>query len=197
MRELEARGTPRVAIGRLVEQGLLVRLGRGLYAPADFSPAEHHGLALAAAVAPTAGVCLLSALQFHRLTTQAPCPAVPESSSAVSTGSAAAKSVGRASAASITSATLFPRRRPRGPSRTTPLVDGLPSTVFAERTWIHSSRQPSARLRHQRSGSRPRRWGPRPGCCLTARGDQAAFRSTSSRVPSAAATRSSMSSVGL
>jgi hypothetical protein len=71
-RELEARGTPRVAIGRLVEQGLLVRLGRGLYAPAAFSPTEHHGLALAAALAPTAVVCLLSALQFHRLTTQAP-----------------------------------------------------------------------------------------------------------------------------
>ncbi len=67
-----ARGTPRGAIGRLVEEGQLVRLGRGLYAPADFSPTEHHGLALAAALAPTAVVCLLSALQFHRLTTQAP-----------------------------------------------------------------------------------------------------------------------------
>jgi predicted transcriptional regulator of viral defense system len=71
-RDLEARGTPRVAIRRLVEQGRLVRLGRGIYAPADFSPTEYHGLAVAAAKVPSAVVCLLSALQFHRLTTQAP-----------------------------------------------------------------------------------------------------------------------------
>ena len=71
-RDLEARGTPRGAIRRLVDQGRLLRLGRGIYAPADFSPTEHHGLAVAAAKVPSAVVCLLSALQFHRLTTQAP-----------------------------------------------------------------------------------------------------------------------------
>lgn len=71
-RDLEARGTTRVAISRLVQQGTLLRFGRGIYASADFSPTEHHVLALAAAQVPTAVVCLLSALQFHRLTTQAP-----------------------------------------------------------------------------------------------------------------------------
>ena len=71
-RDLEARGTTRVAISRLVQQGTLLRFGRGIYATADFSPTEHHGLAVAAAQVPTAVVCLLSALQFHRLTTQAP-----------------------------------------------------------------------------------------------------------------------------
>ena len=49
-----------------------MRVGRGLYAAANFSPTEHHGLAVAAAQVPNAVVCLLSALQFHRLTTQAP-----------------------------------------------------------------------------------------------------------------------------
>jgi predicted transcriptional regulator of viral defense system len=71
-RDLEARGTTRVALRRLVQQGALLRLGRGIYARADFSPTEHHGLALASAQVPSAVVCLLSALQFHRLTTQAP-----------------------------------------------------------------------------------------------------------------------------
>ena len=71
-RDLEARGTTRVALSRLVQQGTLLRFGRGIYAPAGFSPTEHHGLAVAAAQVPTAVVCLLSALQFHRLTTQAP-----------------------------------------------------------------------------------------------------------------------------
>lgn len=71
-RDLEARGTTRVAVRRLVQQGALLRLGRGIYAPAHFSPTEHHGLAVASAQVPSAVVCLLSALQFHRLTTQAP-----------------------------------------------------------------------------------------------------------------------------
>ena len=47
-------------------------MGRGICAHSDFSPTEHHGLAVAAAQVPSAVVCLLSALQFHRLTTQAP-----------------------------------------------------------------------------------------------------------------------------
>jgi predicted transcriptional regulator of viral defense system len=71
-RDFEASGTTRVALSRLVQQGALLRLGRGIYAPADFSPTENHGLAVAAAQVPSAVVCLLSALQFHRLTTQAP-----------------------------------------------------------------------------------------------------------------------------
>src|SRR5205823_5631401 len=71
-RDLEARGTTRVALRRLLQQGSLLRLGRGIYARADFSPTEHHGLAVASAQVPSAVVCLLSALQFHGLTTQAP-----------------------------------------------------------------------------------------------------------------------------
>jgi hypothetical protein len=71
-RDLVAAGTTRVALSRLVQQGALLRVGRGIYTRPDFSPTEHHGLAVAAAQVPSAVVCLLSALQFHRLTTQAP-----------------------------------------------------------------------------------------------------------------------------
>jgi predicted transcriptional regulator of viral defense system len=56
----------------MVETGKLQQLGRGLYAPAGFEPTEQHGLASAAARVPSGVVCLLSALQFHELGTQAP-----------------------------------------------------------------------------------------------------------------------------
>jgi predicted transcriptional regulator of viral defense system len=71
-RDLEAAGTSRVALSRMVQAGQLQQIGRGLYAPAGFEPTEHHGLAAAVARVPGAVVCLLSALQFHGLGTQAP-----------------------------------------------------------------------------------------------------------------------------
>jgi len=57
---------------RLVQKGQLIRLSRGVYAPADFEATEHHGLAQVAIRAPQSVVCLLSALLFHDLTTQLP-----------------------------------------------------------------------------------------------------------------------------
>ncbi len=59
-------------IRRLVEKGLVTRLTRGVYAPAGFEPTENHGLAQVAVRVPNSVVCLLSALQFHGLTTQLP-----------------------------------------------------------------------------------------------------------------------------
>ena len=56
----------------MVEAGTLQQVTRGLYAPADFEPTEHHGLATAAALVPNGVVCLLSALQFHEIGTQSP-----------------------------------------------------------------------------------------------------------------------------
>jgi predicted transcriptional regulator of viral defense system len=61
-----------VAVGRLVGRGRLQRIARGVYAPAAFEPTGHHGLATAATRIPHGVICLLSALQFHRLGTQAP-----------------------------------------------------------------------------------------------------------------------------
>ena len=71
-RELAAMGLPRVVLTRLVRQGLLVRVGRGLYAIPGRQTSEHGSLAEMGRKYPQAVVCLLSALRFHDLTTQAP-----------------------------------------------------------------------------------------------------------------------------
>ena len=63
---------PRVYLRRLQEEGLLIQPSRGLYqlAGADLSVA--HSLAEASKAAPSGVIGLLSALQFHELTTQTP-----------------------------------------------------------------------------------------------------------------------------
>jgi predicted transcriptional regulator of viral defense system len=71
-RELESRGLSRVDLARCVEDGALVRVGRGLYACPDYAPSEHHSLVLVAKRVPDAIFCLLTALRFHELTTQSP-----------------------------------------------------------------------------------------------------------------------------
>ncbi len=70
--DLASHGIPRVTLTRLMRAGLLERVGRGLYSlpNADFS--EHHAFAEAFKQVPNGIVCLLSALRFHELTTQAP-----------------------------------------------------------------------------------------------------------------------------
>jgi predicted transcriptional regulator of viral defense system len=70
--DLDARGLPRVSLTRLVRQGRLARVGRGLYALPDRPVSEHSALAEVARRHPRAFVCLLSALRFHELTTQSP-----------------------------------------------------------------------------------------------------------------------------
>jgi predicted transcriptional regulator of viral defense system len=71
-RDLAAQGLPRVALTRLVRQGLLTRVGRGLYALPDRPVSAHGSLAEVALKHPQAIVCLLSALRVHDLTTQSP-----------------------------------------------------------------------------------------------------------------------------
>jgi predicted transcriptional regulator of viral defense system len=71
-RDLTARGIPRVYLKRLEDRGLLVKEARGLYLLPGFELTENHGLAEACKRVPRGVVCLLSALQFHKLTTQAP-----------------------------------------------------------------------------------------------------------------------------
>ncbi len=71
-RDLTERGLPTVALTRLVRQGRLQRVGRGLYALPDRPVSEHNALAEVASKHPHAIVCLLSALRFHDLTTQSP-----------------------------------------------------------------------------------------------------------------------------
>lgn len=71
-RDLTERGLPTVALTRLVRQGRLQRVGRGLYALPDRPVSEHNALAEVARKHPHAIVCLLSALRFHDLTTLSP-----------------------------------------------------------------------------------------------------------------------------
>jgi predicted transcriptional regulator of viral defense system len=71
-RDLAAEGIPREYLRRLLAEGLLDRPGRGIYVAAGQKPTPNHSLAEACKRVPHAVVCLLSALQFHELTTQAP-----------------------------------------------------------------------------------------------------------------------------
>lgn len=71
-RDLNEHGLPSVALTRLVRQGLLIRVGRGLYARPDRTVSEYGALAEVAHKHPQAIVCLLSALRVHDLTSQSP-----------------------------------------------------------------------------------------------------------------------------
>lgn len=70
--DLAELGIPRIYLTRLTASGKLARAGRGLYRLADASLSENEGLTIVAARAPQAVFCLLTALQFHGLTTQLP-----------------------------------------------------------------------------------------------------------------------------
>jgi predicted transcriptional regulator of viral defense system len=70
--DLDAIGAPRIVLTRLTAAGLLERVGRGLYRLPAFQGSEHESLATVATKAPQAVFCLLTALQFHEMTTQLP-----------------------------------------------------------------------------------------------------------------------------
>jgi predicted transcriptional regulator of viral defense system len=59
-------------IRRLVSKGELIRVGRGRYLLPQAEHSENVGLALVAAAVPRSVICLLSALRFHAIGTQAP-----------------------------------------------------------------------------------------------------------------------------
>jgi predicted transcriptional regulator of viral defense system len=70
--DLDAVEAPRVVLSRMTAAGQLERVGRGLYRLPESPGSEHEGLAAIATKAPRAVFCLLTALQFHELTTQLP-----------------------------------------------------------------------------------------------------------------------------
>src|SRR5689334_3269191 len=70
--DLRLRGIPREYLSRLHREGVLERASRGVYYLPDTNLTEHHSLAEAIKIAPKGVICLLSALQFHELTTQSP-----------------------------------------------------------------------------------------------------------------------------
>lgn len=71
-RDVEAVGIAGEYLNKLHVEGLLERPGRGLYRLANAKPSRFSQLAEVAKRAPNAIVCLLSALDFHGLTTEIP-----------------------------------------------------------------------------------------------------------------------------
>jgi predicted transcriptional regulator of viral defense system len=71
-RDLEKVGIPRTYLRALLAEGVLERPGRGLYTLADGNVTEKQSLAEACKRVPHGVACLLTALRFHELTTQAP-----------------------------------------------------------------------------------------------------------------------------
>lgn len=70
--DLQGLGIARTVLQRLVQQGRLTKLGRGLYALAGADLGESANLAAASRRVPGVVVCLLSALRFHDMTTENP-----------------------------------------------------------------------------------------------------------------------------
>ena len=71
-RDVAVRSLPTVILSRLVQDGRLKRVARGVYALHDQPLSEHHSLAEVALLVPRGVICLLSALRIHGLSTQAP-----------------------------------------------------------------------------------------------------------------------------
>jgi len=72
-RDLDEHGIPRQYLAILERQGAIRRTGRGLYVSADTEEVtEQHTLAEACKRVQGGVACLISALRFHGLTTQAP-----------------------------------------------------------------------------------------------------------------------------
>jgi predicted transcriptional regulator of viral defense system len=71
-RDLAPLEIPRVSLTRAVRRGQLERVGRGLYGLPRREVSVHGSLAEVARRVPKGVVCLLSALRFHGLSTQAP-----------------------------------------------------------------------------------------------------------------------------
>ena len=71
-KDLEALGFSRMAIGRMLKRGQLERVSRGVYSTPEDLGGVHRSLAQVSLLAPNAAICLLSALEFHNLTTQLP-----------------------------------------------------------------------------------------------------------------------------
>lgn len=71
-RDVAALPLPTIILSRLVRDGRLKRVGRGVYALPDRPLSEHTSLAEVALRVPRGVICLLSALRIHGLGTQAP-----------------------------------------------------------------------------------------------------------------------------
>lgn len=71
-RDIERLGISAVYLNKLFQNGVLERPSRGIYTLKNVSVGEHQTLLEASKRVPNGVVCLLSALQFHKITTQLP-----------------------------------------------------------------------------------------------------------------------------
>ena len=71
-KDASALGIPLNYLSRLVRKGVLKKISRGLYSSSSSPVTEHMSLIEAASRVPKGVICLLSALQFHKFTTQSP-----------------------------------------------------------------------------------------------------------------------------
>ena len=71
-KDLLAKGLPTDYLWRLHQQQKLEKVGRGMYVAPHAVLNEHQTVIQAAVRLPRGVICLLSALRFHDLTTQAP-----------------------------------------------------------------------------------------------------------------------------
>jgi len=70
--EIRRAGITAATVSRLVREGVVSRLGRGLYQLTDAAAEGNHTLAEAAKRVPKGVICLVSALAFHGITDQMP-----------------------------------------------------------------------------------------------------------------------------
>ncbi len=70
--QARAAGVHPRTLAAMVTDGVIERVSRGLYCLADAPPISDPDLVVASIKAPSAVVCLISALAFHELTTQIP-----------------------------------------------------------------------------------------------------------------------------
>lgn len=71
-RDIDREGFHRATLSRLVQQGRLQRLSRGIYSLTGHDFTEWHQLAELCKAVPTARIALISALAFHGIGTQVP-----------------------------------------------------------------------------------------------------------------------------
>ena len=69
-RDLKEHGLPKDYLYSLAQEGVIERIGRGLYQWPNKDLGRHHSLVEISKLAPKAVVALLSALNYHNMTTQ-------------------------------------------------------------------------------------------------------------------------------
>ncbi len=71
-RDAKRLGVPHAELRRHVMSGAAAKIARGVYRVTAAAPTEFESIAMVSAVIPRGVICLLSALQLHRIGTQAP-----------------------------------------------------------------------------------------------------------------------------